>query len=245
MKFRLVLIVIILFTISSCAQSSNDSKKERIKVAFLIYPEIAVLDYTGPLDAFVKANRMSENQYEVFTVSEDTTLIETQGHVLTTKADYTFNNSPQADILIIPGAKIEVVEAIAKNPKYASFIKQFSSNAQVTMSVCTGSFILGELGMLDGHKATTHWVYDKKFKERFPKSEFIRDVRYVDEGNLITTSGVTAGIDGAIHLIERFSGKDFAGMIERGLQHKTSVTEKWPVMPKKPMNHDDSEPIDN
>lgn len=247
MKFNLSIFLIyaILFNFLSCAQSPKEPEDKRIKVAFLIYPEIAVLDYTGPMDAFVKANRMTDNSYDIFTVSKSTETIQTQGHVLETHADYSFENAPQADILIIPGAKIEVVEALGKNVEYTTFIKQHSKNTEVTMSVCTGSFILGELGMLDGLKATTHWIYGNKFTDDFPKLELVKDIRFVDQGSIITTSGVTTGIDGAIHLIEKYSGSDIAAMISRGLQYKIDLNQKWPEMSKEPMTHGDSVPLDN
>lgn len=87
-------------------------------------------------------------------------------------------------------------------------------------------------------------MYGKKFSDDFSGTELIRDVRYVEDGNIITTSGVTTGIDGAIALISKYSGKEIGGMIERGLQHPGNINEKWPEMPKKPMAHGDSAPID-
>ena len=186
-------------------QSENileEGKGDRIKVAFLIYPEIAILDMTGPMDAFIKINRMTENQYDVYTVSATTDLIETQGHIITTKADYTFEDAPKPDILIIAGAKLDVVQNLAMQTNYADYIKKQSAHAKITMSVCTGSFILGKLGLLNGKKATTHWILGNKFSEDFKDTELVRDVRYVKDGNIITTSGVATGIDGAIAIIK-------------------------------------------
>ena len=213
-----------LLSIASFAQT----QKSKVKVAFLLYPEVAILDYTGPLDAFVKANRMTGNQYEVFTVSESTAPIQTQGHVLAIQADYIFSEAPHADILIIPGAKIDIVERLATNEKYASFIQAYSKETPVTMSVCTGSFILGRLGLLDGLSATTHWIYGEKFSKQFTNTKLVENIRYVDEGKIITTSGVTTGIDGAIHLVRRYSGDNLAEQIERGLQHMIDLNEPWP-----------------
>ena len=234
MRSKFPTLFLILFSILSIAQPLKSAKEPRIKVAFLIYPEIAVLDYTGPMDVFIKANRMTANSYELYTVSKSMETIQTQGHVLETHADYSFETAPSPDILIVPGAKIDVVESLAEQKDYTDYIKKVSQRAKTTMSVCTGSFILGKLGLLDGKKATTHWVYGNKFTVDFPGTELVRDVRYVEDGNLITTSGVTAGIDGAIALIAKYSGKEIAGMIARGLQHQVNNNGKWPQMPKNP-----------
>ncbi|MGO3688974.1 MAG: DJ-1/PfpI family protein [Psychroflexus halocasei] len=223
-------------------QAIDDKENNNTKVAFLIYPEIAILDMTGPMDAFIKINRMTENQYDVYTVSATTDVIKTQGHIVEIKAEYTFENAPVPDILIIPGAKLDVVQNLAEQADYSNFIKEQSAQAKTTMSVCTGSFVLGKLGLLDGKKATTHWILGNKFEDDFKNVELVRDVRYVKDGNIITTSGVTTGIDGAIAIIEEYTNPDFAAMASRGLQYETKIAEKWPAMPTKPMNHGDSDP---
>lgn len=220
-----------------------EKQDNRTKVAFLIYPEIAILDMTGPMDAFIKINRMTENQYDVYTVSATTDLIQTQGHIIEIKADYTFENAPKPDIFIIPGAKVDVVKSLANDSSYANYIKETVSTVKKTMSVCTASFILGKLGLLDGKKATTHWILGNKFAEDFKNTQLVRDVRYVKDGNLITTSGVTTGIDGAIQIISEYTGSGFAAMAARGLQYETKETEKWPEIPTQPMNHSDSNPV--
>lgn len=229
---------------NSSNSSSEVQLKDSIKVAFLIYPEMAVLDMTGPMDAFIKINRMTENQYEVYTVSASTAIIKTQGHIIETKADYTFENAPKPDILIVPGAKIDIVLALADKPNYAKYIKEQSKNAEVTMSVCTGSFALGKLGLLNGKKATTHWILGDKFEKDFNSTKLVRDVRYVQDENIITTSGVATGIDGALAIISEYSGPNFAGMASRALQYETKIKEPWPAMSTKPMKHGDSEPRD-
>lgn len=253
MRLKWISITLMFFALASCAQAkteakkegATEAKKERTKVAFLIYPEIAILDMTGPMDAFIKINRMTENQYDLYTVSATTEMLQTQGHIVQTKADYTFENAPKPDIFILPGAKIEVVEALASDVNYAKYITETAAQAKTTMSVCTASFTLGKLGLLDGKKATTHWILGNKFSTDFKNTELVRDVRYVQDGNLITTSGVTTGIDGAIAIISEYSNPDFAGMAARGLQYVTKIEEKWPELPKKPMNHGDSGPIKN
>lgn len=221
----------------------DDKQVNRTKVAFLIYPEVAILDMTGPMDVFIKINRMTENQYDVYTVSATTDMIQTQGHIIKIKADYTFENAPNPDILIVPGAKIDVVQSLADEVHYAKYIKEQSANAKTTMSVCTGSFILGKLGLLDGKKATTHWILGNKFADDFKNTELVRDVRYVQDDDIITTSGVATGIDGAITIIREYTNSDFAKMASRGLQYETKQIEKWPEMPIKPMSHGDSNPI--
>ncbi|MBP2833450.1 DJ-1/PfpI family protein [Aquimarina sp. U1-2] len=221
-----------------------ENQTDRIKVAFLIYPEIAILDMTGPMDAFIKINRMTKNQYEVYTVSETKDMITTQGHILEIRADYVFEEAPKPDIFIIPGAKVDKVEAMVEKTVYAQYIQETSAKANITMSVCTGSFALGKLGILDGKKATTHWILSNKFEDDFKKTELVRNVRYVKDGNIITTSGVTTGIDGAIAIISKYSSPDFAAMISRGLQYETKSVDQWPKLPSKPMKHGDSSPID-
>ena len=110
-----------------------------------------------------------------------------------------------------------------------SFIRHYKDSTVVTMSVCTGAYLLGSAGLLDHHKATTHFFVADDFGETFPDVTLVKEVRYVDEGNIITTSGVTSGIDGALHLVERYSGDKMAGMVARGMQYFPHREEAWPI----------------
>ncbi|SEW38444.1 GlxA family transcriptional regulator [Chitinophaga arvensicola] len=202
-----------------------------VKVAVLLYPGVELQDFAGPADVFVKAAGVTRGQYDVYTVSLQPGMIYTESDKVAIKPAYQLTNMPKPDILVIPGASMTVIETLRTDSAMYSFIRKYKDSAAVTMSVCTGAYLLGRTGALDQIRSTTHFFVADDFQETFPHTTLIKDVRYVDEGHIITTSGVTSGIDGALHLVERYSGEKIAAMVARGMQYNTHREEAWPVAP--------------
>ena len=96
----------------------------------------------------------------------------------------------------------------------------------MTLSVCTGAFILGEAGLLDGKEATTHWASIESLKKKYPKATVHADRRFVDNGNLVTAAGVSAGIDASLHVVEKLLGKDVATTTARYMEYRRDTGKK-------------------
>ncbi|MGA9652003.1 DJ-1/PfpI family protein [Pedobacter sp.] len=189
----------------------------KIKVAILVYPGMELLDFSGPAEVFSNARG-----FEVFSVSSVKGTVSTVNGAVSINPDYTLNNAPLADILVVPGGPIEITGKLGDEPAVMDYIRSTNARTKLTMSVCTGAEILAKAGILDGKKATTHSGALDTLQKLFPKTQFIPDVRFVEDGKVITTAGVSAGIDGALHVVEKLAGLKEAYFV-------TSVMEydKW------------------
>src|SRR5258707_2519398 len=166
------------------------------KVAILVYDEVELLDFAGPGEVFEIAG------YDLYTVAESTDMITSQ-NFLFLKPQYDLNNCPKADILLLPGGTTSIP---LQNKAVVDWIKATAKEAEIVMSVCTGVFLLAGTHLLDGLKATTWYGALERLRKEAPKTEVVNKVRFVDNGKMITTGGVSAGIDCAIYLVSRLSG---------------------------------------
>lgn len=131
--------------------------------------------------------------------------------------DSDFASCPPLDVLIIPGGPGERKEH--DNPAMLDFIRTRSREAKITASVCTGAFLLGKAGLLDGRRATTHFMSIGRMREMFPAVEVVENARYVDEGEIITSAGISAGIDMTLHILKRLLGEDAARTAARVMEY--------------------------
>jgi transcriptional regulator GlxA family with amidase domain len=179
---------------------------KQYKVAILIYEGVYLLDFAGPLEIFNDAmENDTSSAFQVYLVSPDGKLIKAHtGTEITPQ--YSVMNSPQPDILVIPGGDLSLS---ANNKEVATWITKTSDSSMITMSVCTGAFILADLGILNGKEATTWFGAKKRLQKKYPDIKVV-DKRFTDNGKIVTTAGVSAGIDGAIHVVERLFGKEIA-----------------------------------
>lgn len=187
---------------------------EIINVAVLIYPGIELIDMNGPIDVFVKANRYNKGKYNVFTVSESAGDVESERSAVRIVPEYTLGNCPKPNIIVIPG---QIMPDGSPNQfgsgsdGLRAWIKEQAQDQEVTvMSVCVGIYILAKTGLLAGKKATTHWLAIADVQQQYPNIELIKNVRFAADGNIISTGGVTSGIDGALYLIGVMDGADIA-----------------------------------
>lgn len=173
------------------------------KVAILLFDGVDPIDYVGPMEVF----EYSHDIGDVYTVAATKSPItDAAGIVITPR--YSFSDAPAPDILVIPGGNVG--DAQQKDLALLAWIKKESATTRYTMSVCNGAFILASTGLLDGLKATTtaYWIPD--FRDTFPKVTVVRDQRVVDNGKIVTTGGLTAGIDGALHVLSKMFGEAHA-----------------------------------
>jgi len=182
-----------------------------MNVAILLFNHAQVLDYAGPYDVFTSAG--SKN-FNVYTVAATKQPIITMPN-LSINPQYSILDSPIPDILIIPGGMWTSVDKTT-----LKWIKKHSIHSEYTFSVCTGAFILAEIGMLDNLEATTHTAGIDILEKKYPSIKKVhRNKRFVDNGKVITSAGVAAGIDASFHLIERILGKDWVKAISNNLEY--------------------------
>ena len=185
------------------------------KVAILIYDEVELLDFAGPGEVFEIAG------YNLYTVAESTDMITSQ-NFLFLKPQYDLSNCPKPDILLLPGGTTSIP---LQNKAVVDWIKETAGEAEIVMSVCTGVFLLSGTHLLDGLKATTWYGALERLRKEAPKTEVVNSVRFVDNGKIITTGGVSAGIDCAIYLVSRLSGQAVAKKVTTYLEYTKSQEE--------------------
>lgn len=174
---------------------SMKQQASRKTIAFYLQPGVEVLDFAGPMEVFTYAG------YKVFTVSETKEPILSQG-VLRVLPDYALNDAPPADIVAFFGGNSQQGFASAA---ITDWIKE-QKEVEHFFSVCTGAFALAKAGVLDGLHATTFHSALDALEQNYPKVEVERNARYVDNGKVVTTAGISAGIDGALHLVAKLQG---------------------------------------
>jgi len=192
-----------------------------INVGIFLYNEIEVLDFAGPFEVFSTASRVnsrisknSESLFNVFTVAEDQNPIFARGG-LQIIPKHSFSDHPEINLLIIPGGI--VTDELKKN-NISSWILNTSNTADITASVCTGAFLLANAGLLKSKRATTHWEDIDDLISMFPDIKIQKNVRWVDEGPIVTAAGISAGIDMGLHLISRVANEDLAVLTAKQME---------------------------
>ena len=201
-RFLSRLIFCTIFAILPLNVYAQKALQKPIDVAVLIFKGVELLDFAGPAEVFIVSDH--GNAFRVFTVAADTKPLTTMGGITVTP-DFTYETAPAADIIVAPGGAMSNVGEAGIN-----WLKKAHKSSRVTMSVCMGAFLLAQAELLDGIEATTHRWGISGLQSAAPKCKVIRSRRFVDSGKIITTAGVTAGIDGALHVVERFLGKEAA-----------------------------------
>ena len=178
-------------------------------VAILLFDGVQIIDYTGPYEVFGQAG------LRVFTVSTSTAPITTSMGMKVTP-DYALAQAPPADVLVIPGGDIRPA---LNSPEVIAWIRERAAPARHVLSVCNGALILAKTGLLDGLAATTFYDLIPALREAAPKTRVVTDQRYVDNGKIITTAGLSSGIDGSLHVIERLQGKGPAQQVALNMEY--------------------------
>ncbi len=192
----------------------------------VVFDGVEELDFCGPYEVFSVANRMALSvgrtaPFGLKLVGEHDGTITCAGG-LKVLADVTIASRAEPGILIVPGGagtrRGEDIEPVVR------FITETAPRCDILASVCTGAFLLARAGLLDGHKATTHWASLDLLQERHPRVTVVRDARVVDEGRLITAGGISAGIDLALHIVARTAGPEIASLTARRMEYAWAAT---------------------
>jgi len=187
-----------------------------LQVAILVFDDVEALDLGGPYEVFTTASRMhlrlhpgATEPFRVTCVARSTAPVRARAglRVLPDAAFADLASAPPPDVLIVPGG---VVDAAAACPDTRAWVAQAATGAQITASVCTGAFILAAAGVLTHGPATTHWEDLADLRQQYPALEVQDNVRWVDRGALVTSAGISAGIDMSLHLVSRLAGAPLA-----------------------------------
>jgi putative intracellular protease/amidase/ketosteroid isomerase-like protein/tetratricopeptide (TPR) repeat protein len=208
------------------AHAGNDDKKSASKrpsarrnVAIVVYNQMELLDFAGPAEVFAAAD--SGQAFKVYTVAESAKPIVSQGFVSITP-QYTIGNCPRPDILVIPGGNST---AVTRSEPMLSWVKEVSASSEHVLSVCTGVFVLAKAGLLDGHHATTHHSALSRLTHDYPNVSVRKDARVVDNGKIVTAAGVSAGIDGALHVVSKLCSPQVAQRTARYMEYNGRAEE--------------------
>lgn len=178
-------------------------------VAILLFPDVLMLDVAGPIEVFSVANRyLPENDhYRIVTLGASSLSVRASNGIVM-QADQLAAEAPVAyDTLLVPGGPGAYD---AKHPHLHDWLREAAAASRRHGAVCTGAFILGEAGLLDGHRVTTHWHYLDRLAKRFPKACLETNLLFTKDGKLLSSGGVTAGIDLALSILADDHGKKLA-----------------------------------
>lgn len=185
-------------------------------IAILLYDDVLLLDASGPAEVFSMANRhlAPDDHYRISTIGTSEGAI-SASNGMRLLSDHHMDAAPaDIDLLLVPGGPA------AYNGDHGimlPWLRRVSESASGYGSICTGAFILGDAGLLDGRMVVTHWNYSEQLARRFPRAKVETDRIYVRDGKLITSGGITAGIDMALAIVEEDHGKAVAVKVAKVL----------------------------
>lgn len=189
------------------------------RIGIVLFDGAEELDWAGPWEVLSYwAHRKPEDNVQVFTVARDNSRPIRCAKGLRVLADYSWDSTPPIDVLVYPGGS--GVDAQVGNEEVRAWVRSVHEHARLTTSVCTGAWVLADAGLLKGRPATTHWDDFDQLLRIDGSIEPRRDARFVDTGDIITSAGISAGIDMALHLIVRLHSEDRAREIKRRLQYE-------------------------
>jgi transcriptional regulator GlxA family with amidase domain len=193
-----------------------------INVAFIVSDNLALIDLAGPWEIFGETMFTSKGQpwhggddmimpFNMYTVSDSQKPISAGG--LRIVPNYTFENAPKPQVIVVPaqGGRTEAQK---------NWLLENARTADITMSVCTGASLLAAYGLLDHQKATTHHAYVEDMQKKYPSVQFVTGLRYIDNDKVATAGGLSSGIDLALHVVERYYGREIAQATADYMEYK-------------------------
>jgi putative intracellular protease/amidase len=192
------------------------------KVLIFLQDGVEILDFAGPMEVFLQAN------FEVYTVGMTKDPIKAMG-ALTVTPDYSVEDYPDPDIISFYGGGGATTKSLEEPYKQA--IQKMINQSEIQFSVCSGAFFLAEMGLLDGQTATTFHTLTDLLQDRYPKINVRKDVRFVDNGTVITTAGISAGIDGALHLVAKLRSPQVAESVAQNMEYDKWVPDEGLILP--------------
>jgi transcriptional regulator GlxA family with amidase domain len=207
---------------------------ERLRTGILIFPNVEVLDFCGPFEVFSVTRLSEENRreapspFEVFLVAQTLGPVTATGG-LTVLPHHDFATCPELDLLVVPGGWGTRQEV--DNAELIAWLRRQAGQARLVTSVCTGSFLLGRAGLLDGKRATTHWWSFQRMRDAFPGVLVVEDEHVVTDGLVITSAGISAGIDMALGAVARLLGEPVARATAKYMEYRYPETNERRIAP--------------
>lgn len=208
---------------SAAVQMKEAAAEKPLRLAVLLFEGVEIIDYTGPWEVFGQASIHNHPAFEIYSVAQMSGPL-TTAMGMSVNPTYTFANAPAPDVILLPGGN---VRPQLDNTAVLSWIQDSSRKARVVFSVCNGAFFLARTGMLDGLEATTFAHLIPQLKEAAPKARIVSDRRFVDNGKIVTAAGLSSGIDGALHVIEKLFGRGHAEVVATSLEYHWQPDSKW------------------
>ena len=198
---------------SAKAQADRDAAGKTRTVGIVLYPQFELLDVYGPAEMFGNVRP----QMKVIMLAQTAGAVpSTQGPKVV--ADYGFDDCPDLDLILVPGG-VGTLRQLT-NKKLQSWLRERAAKAEITMSVCSGSAILAKAGLLDGKRATSNKQHFQIAVAQGPNVKWVKEARWVDDGDRVTSSGVSAGIDMALHVVARLYGEKAAQNLANGTEYQ-------------------------
>jgi len=194
------------------------------KLAILLFDDVEVLDFCGPFEVFSVANHFTDPPaFRVLTVAENAGPVVTSGG-LNVNPHHRLADCPRPDILLVPGGQGTRKEM--HNLALIDWIRKSSDQAELVLSVCTGALLLAKAGLLDGLEATTHHGAIDLLRQTAPNATVRADRRFVDNGQIVCSAGIAAGIDMSLHMVGRLLGQDIAEKTARQMEYAWEPNEE-------------------
>jgi len=188
-------------------------------VAIVLYEGVELLDFAGPGEVFQAAGSFGESEgrraFNVYTVAVAKKPLKSQ-RFLTIVPEYSIDDAPKPDLIVIPGGSSS---ALTNDARFMAWAKKATTDSEILLTVCTGAFIPAQAGLLDGKGATTWYGAIDNLRQAAPRANVIEGRRFIDSGGIITTAGVSAGIDGALHVVARLLGRQIADQTARYMEY--------------------------
>lgn len=193
-----------------------------IHVGIYVYPEVEVLDFAGPFEVFSTASRIAPRVNPAAPVPFEVTLVAAQGGPVkarggfTVVPDATLAAHPPLDLVLVPGG---VHEPELERPELAEWLGRQARSARLVASVCTGAFLLARAGLLSGLEVTTHWEDVGDLRRAFPALAVREDARWIEHERIMTSAGISAGLDMSLRIVARFAGEELAERTARQMDY--------------------------
>lgn len=188
----------------------------QMNIGIYIYDNAEVLDFSGPFEVFSTAKRLGNNDWNVFFVSENDSIVKARGNFLV-QSHFTVKDHPVIDVLVVVGG-IHTEEV--KKTHIIRWMSKTSESANLVASVCTGAFLLAEAGLLNGLSVTTHWEDIPDLKGDYPALTVLENQRWIHEGKYVTSAGISAGIDMSLYLVSQLASAELAERTARQMEYR-------------------------
>ena len=194
----------------------NQQSSSLKTLGVLLFPEFETLDVFGPLQMF----GMLPDKIKIVLIAEHQGLVKST-HGQTIFADFNWQNAPHLNLLLVPGGMGTRREV--NNQPLINWIKSRSATTDITLSVCTGAALLAKAGVLNGHKATTNKLAFNWVAEQSAQVDWIKKARWVDDGSIITSSGISAGIDMSLYVVARLFGETVRDELAKKTEYNLNI----------------------